>query len=72
MIKLHLLLESKRLKKDLEKNKHLSLEALMLEAIEDTNPLTMKLLGFEPDIDVDTFLRGYRRWKQDIREGKYE
>lgn len=61
-----------RLKKDLEKNKHLSLEALMLEAIEDTNPLTMKLLGFEPDIDVDTFLRGYRRWKQDIREGKYE
>ena len=49
-----------------------SLETVMLKALEETNPVTMSMLGFDPDVDIDTFLRGYRRWKQDVKEGKYD
>ncbi len=49
-----------------------SLEAVMLKVLEQTNPLTMAMLGFDPEVDIDTFLRGYRRWKQDIKEGRYD
>jgi len=52
----------------------LSLEQLMLEAIEETDPMTMAMamLGFDPNIDIDTFLSGYRRWKKDVRDGKFD
>lgn len=53
-------------------NSDQSLEAVMLKVLEETNPVTMAMLGFDPDVDIDTFLRGYRRWKQDIKEGKYD
>lgn len=55
-----------------EDTSNLSLEAVMLKVIEETNPSTMAMLGFDPDIDIDTFLRGYRRWKRDVKEGKYD
>lgn len=55
-----------------EGNSNLSLEAAMLKVLEETNPATLAMLGFDPDVDIDTFLRGYRRWKQDIKEGKYD
>ena len=55
-----------------EDTSNLSLEAVMLKVIEETNPSTMAMLGFDPDVDIDTFLRGYRRWKQDVKEGKYD
>lgn len=55
-----------------EGNSDQSLEAVMLKVLEETNPMTMAMLGFDPDVDIDTFLRGYRRWKQDIKKGKYD
>lgn len=55
-----------------ESTSNLSLEAEMLKVFEETNPTTLAMLGFDPDVDIDTFLRGYRRWKQDIKEGKYD
>lgn len=55
-----------------EGNSDQSLEAVMLKVLEETNPVTMAMLGFDPDVDIDTFLRGYRRWKQDIKKGKYD
>lgn len=49
-----------------------SLEAVMLKVLEETNSVTMAMLRFDPEVDIDAFLRGYRRWKQDIKEGKYD
>jgi hypothetical protein len=53
-------------------NPNISFEDQMAQAIESTDPMTMELLGFDPDIDIDTFLRGYRRWKKDLKERKYD
>ena len=53
-------------------NEKLSLEDLMFKLIQETDPNAMKSLGFDPDIDIETFMRGYRRWKKELGDGKYE
>ena len=54
------------------KDSKLSLEEHVSNLLEDTHPFTLIASGFSPDVDVDTFLRGYRRWKKELREGKYK
>jgi len=49
-----------------------SLEDQVSEFIEENNPITLALNGINPSVDVDTFLRGYRRWKQEMKQGKYD
>lgn len=53
-------------------NSKLSLEKILSNIIDEADPITMRILGFDSNIDMDTFMRGYRRWKKELREGKYE
>lgn len=47
-----------------------SVEARMLKILENTPPATLEYFGFDPDIEIDTFMRGYRRWKKDNKDKK--
>lgn len=51
---------------------NLSLETRMLKIIEETPSEVLASFGFHPNVDIDTFLRGYRRWKQNMKKGKYD
>ncbi|MDO6776469.1 hypothetical protein Q4591_14015 [Shewanella sp. 3_MG-2023] len=55
-----------------QENQNISFEKMMELVLENTDPIILSGLGFDSNIDIDSFLRGYRRWKNDIKEGKYD